>query len=104
MDLVNGLGKAVEEDQRIWDPATHVPNLNEVPESWLRFGSTKASVGIWRVNSWMEGLSVSVSPFLSLTVAFKLVNKYFTKGILTSKRKKEKSGLVEIQATAINNH
>ena len=59
------------ESSRRWPkclgPCTHVGELEEAPDSWLRIGAAPAIVANWGVNHYMEDLSLSL-PLLSLSV------------------------------------
>lgn len=78
--LVHGPGKATEDGQSIWDPTTHVRDLDEAPVSRLWFGAILVIVTILWVCHLSLPHSLSISFYNSVVYMNKIIKKYTQDG------------------------
>lgn len=74
----NSLGKTIEDNQSAWATAIQVEDPDGVPHVWLWLGPIPIIATISVINQQLEktsSLSLSLSPFLSLSLSLKYINK-----------------------------
>lgn len=76
--LANSLGKAVVGSLSIWAESTHICDQHGVPGHWPWPGPALDIVVKWEVSKLFEYLHF-VSPYFSVTLFFKCINKYYIK-------------------------